>query len=270
MNPPDDHITLFILIGIAGMLILVTGFLLSLVYNQRKKNQHQVEVQELKEVQQNQLIETAVRSEETERHRIAEQLHDEIGAILSATKLHFLGIKTERLINGDVQLHDKSKELLDEAIQKVRTISHDLHSNILNEFGLNEAIRHFVNKTATGSLITTKLNLDDNYDVKESEDDITAYRLFQELLNNTLKHGRPTQIQVISDFKENILSITLTHNGNGLTQEGFENLRFKTEGLGLRNIQNRIILLKGDILFSRQDEQYYSIMFRIPKNNTAL
>jgi two-component system NarL family sensor kinase len=269
MNQVDNHITLLVLIGMAGMLILVTGFLLSLVYAQRKRSQHQYEMQALKEIQQNQLIEAAVRSEETERHRIAEQLHDEVGAILSATKLHFLGIKPEHLNERDLQLHTKSKELLDDAIQKVRTIAHNLHSNILKEFGLNEAIRHFMKKITDGSMITTHLNLDDGYDIKESEDDISAYRLFQELLNNILKHAEPSEVKVESRFKENILSISITHNGNGLTQEDFEALRYKTEGLGLRNIQNRVILLKGLVTFSRQGNSY-SIIFRIPKNNTTL
>jgi signal transduction histidine kinase len=269
MNQVDNNITLSILIGIAGMLILVTGFLLSLVYTQRKKSQHQLELQYLKEAQQNQLIEAAVRSEETERHRIAEQLHDEVGAILSATKLHFLGIKPQHLNEVDLQLHTKSTELLDDAIQKVRTISHNLHSNILKEFGLNEAIKHFLNKTTTGSLIATNLNLDDSYDIKESEDDISAYRLFQELLNNILKHAKPTIVNVETSFKENILSISILHNGKGLTQEEFEALRYKTEGLGLRNIQNRVILLKGAVAFSKHDSEY-AIVFRIPKNNTTL
>jgi two-component system NarL family sensor kinase len=269
MNQLNNNIVLSILLGIAGMLILITAFLLALINTQRKKNQHQLELQDLKEAQQNQLIEAAVRSEETERHRIAEQLHDEVGAILSATKLHFLGIKVEHLSQADQQLYLKSKELMDEVIQKVRTISHNLHSNILKEFGLNEAIRHFLNKTTTGSLIATELNLDDSYDIKESEDDISAYRLFQELLNNILKHANPTEVKVESSFKENTLSITIIHNGNGLTQEEFEALRYKTEGLGLRNIQNRVILLKGSITFSRNDTAY-AIVFRIPKNNTTL
>ena len=108
-------------------------------------------------------------------------------------------------------------------------------------------------------MITTHLNLDDGYDIKESEDDISAYRLFQELLNNILKHAGPTEVKIVSSFKDNILSISIMHNGNGLTQEGFEALRYKTEGLGLRNIQNRVILLKGSVAFSKQG--IYAIIF---------
>jgi two-component system NarL family sensor kinase len=76
------------------MLILFSSFLIVTLANQKKKLQHQKDIQSLREHQQNQLIEAAVRSEELERHRIAETLHDEVGAILSSTKLHLQGIPT--------------------------------------------------------------------------------------------------------------------------------------------------------------------------------
>ncbi len=76
-------------------------------------------MQQLRETQHNQLIEAAVRSEETERHRIAETLHDEVGAILSSSKLHLQGIKSTHLDERDMQLYEKGKELLDDGIQKV-------------------------------------------------------------------------------------------------------------------------------------------------------
>jgi two-component system, NarL family, sensor kinase len=269
MPLPDSNTEMRIFIGIIGMLVLLTGFLISLIYSQRKQSQHRLEVQQLKESQQNQLIESAVRSEEMERHRIAEQLHDEVGAILSATKLHFLGIKTDQLSERDLQLHAKTKELLDEGIQKVRNISHNLHSNILKEFGLNEAIAHFAKKTTSGGLINLTVSLDENYVNKSAEDDISAYRLFQELLNNILKHANPTDISVATNFINNVLSISIVHNGTGITQDQFETLRFSTAGLGLRNIQNRLILLKGRIHFDNTPDGY-RIVFQIPKNNTRL
>src|SRR5688572_4248950 len=131
---PD--IKLLVIIGISVMLLLFTSFLVALILNQRKKIKYQRSVEILREQQHTQLIEAAVRSEETERHRIAETLHDEVGAILSSAKFHFQGIKTEALPERDKQLYEKGKELLNDVIQKVRGISHNLHSNILKEFGL--------------------------------------------------------------------------------------------------------------------------------------
>ena len=146
MNPGSD-IRFIVIIAIALMLLLFASFLVALIFNQRKKLKYQRSMEKLREQQQNQLIEAAVRSEETERHRIAETLHDEVGAILSSAKLHLLGIKTVSLDDRDKGLHDKGSELLNDVIQKVRGISHNLHSNILKEFGLNEAICQYIQCT---------------------------------------------------------------------------------------------------------------------------
>src|SRR5690349_7723075 len=149
----ETDIRYLVVIGIAVMLLLFTSFLVAVIFNQRKKLKYRVAMEKLREQQQNQLIEAAVRSEELERHRIAETLHDEVGAILSSAKLHLLGIKSEILDERDQKLHEKGRELLNDVIHKVRGISHNLHSNILKEFGLNEAIRHFIHKITKVTVI---------------------------------------------------------------------------------------------------------------------
>ncbi len=252
----ETDIRYLVIIGIAVMLLLFTSFLVSLIFNQRKKLKYQQSMEKLREHQQNQLIEAAVRSEEMERHRIAETLHDEVGAILSSAKLHLLGIKSEMLDEKDKLLHEKGRELLNDVIQKVRGISHNLHSNILKEFGLNEAIRHFIKKITQGTVIHASTALDDNYKTLNADDDISMYRIVQELINNILKYANASEFLVSSTLHGNELDLVIFHNGDGLTQQQFEELRYQKEGLGLKNIQNRIILLKGTIHFTSGDEGY--------------
>jgi two-component system, NarL family, sensor kinase len=256
MGSGGTDIRYLVIIGIAVMLLLFTSFLVALIISQRKKLKYQNNLQKLREQQQNQLIEAAVRSEELERHRIAETLHDEVGAILSSAKLHLLGIKSELLDEKDQRLHEKGRELLNDVIQKVRGISHNLHSNILKEFGLNEAIRHFIKKITQGTIIHATTALDDKYKTLNADDDISMYRIVQELINNILKYANASEFLISSVLSGNELNLVVFHNGNGLTQEQFEELRYQKEGLGLKNIQNRIILLKGMIHFTAGDEGY--------------
>src|SRR5688572_13283083 len=192
--PQTTDLRYLVIIGISVMLLLFTSFLVAVILNQRKKLKYQRSMEKLREQQQNQLIEAAVRSEESERHRIAETLHDEVGAILSSAKLHLLGIKSEGLDERDQKLHEKGRELLNDVIQKVRGISHNLHSNILKEFGLNEAVRHFIRKVTQGTIITATTALDDNYITVNPENDISIYRVIQELVNNILKYANATEI----------------------------------------------------------------------------
>ena len=156
----------------------------------------------------------------------------------------------------DNQLYDKGKELLDEGIKKVRGISHNLHSNILKEFGLNEAVRHFITKVTSNTVIKSVVELDNHYTTLTPENDISIYRLVQELINNILKHSHATEVRVSSIFSPHNLQLSIFHNGQGLTQPRFEELRYNKDGLGLKNIQNRIILLKGSINFSEVENGY--------------
>jgi two-component system NarL family sensor kinase len=258
-----------VILGIGVMLLMVSGILVAVILNQRKQNQHRSALEKLREQQQNQLIEAAVRSEELERHRIAETLHDEVGAILSAAKLHLLGVKADKLDERDHKLHEKGRELLNEVIHKVRGISHNLHSNILKEFGLNEAIRHFIRKVTQGTTIEATTALDDSYQTMNADDDISIYRIIQELLNNILKYAHATRCAINSALIDGNLNLDIIHNGDGLNQDQFEELRYQKEGLGLKNIQNRIILLKGSINFYHGEEGY-RIHIQLPVNKRAI
>ncbi len=264
-----DNIKFIVIIGIAVMLLFLASLLIAFIIAQRKKLKYQRDLQQLRETQHNQLIEAAVRSEETERHRIAEALHDEVGAILSSSKLHLQGIKSTNLDERDKQLYEKGKELLDEGIKKVRGISHNLHSNILKEFGLNEAIRDFLNKLTQASLIKATTDLDNNYITKNPENDISIYRMVQELVNNILKHANAKEIKVHSNYTGRLLELTISHNGKGLTQQQFEELRYNKDGMGLKNIQNRVILLRGKIEFATDDNKS-TINIIIPVKSTEL
>ena len=257
-----------IIIGTVVMVVLFGSFLYAFITNQKKKLNHQKDINTLREQQQNQLIEAAVRSEELERHRIAEALHDEVGAILSSTKLHLQGITHTHLTDKELQLFNRSKELLDEGIQKVRGISHNLHSNILKEFGLNEAIRHFVKKVVQSDMVRATTELDDAYQTKSPENDISIYRMVQELVNNVLKHAGARRINIFSVYTVDELKLSVNYDGRGLSQEQFEAFRYSKDGLGLKNIQNRVILLRGTINFIAQPNDN-SITISIPLQTSA-
>lgn len=265
----NTDITSSLIVGISVMLMLMLSVLLAVMFTLRKKNQHRRAMQQLKEQQQNQLIEAAVRSEETERHRIAETLHDEVGAILSSAKLHLLGIKDTVLDEKDKGLHEKGGDLLNSAIKKVRGISHNLHSNILKEFGFNEAVRHFLKEVAGSGLLEVNTELDDRYASNSSDNDISLYRMLQELVNNIIKYAQARTLHIGSVLEDGTLRVTLRHDGDGLDQQQFEELVYKKEGLGLKNIKNRALLIKGSVVFEKRNDGYY-ILISMPTTAKTL
>ena len=87
--------------------------------------------------------------------------------------------------------------------------------------------------------------------------------MIQEIINNILKHAHAKEIEIRSSFIDSQLILTVKHNGNGLSQQQFEEFRYRKEGLGLKNIMNRIILLKGQIKFYN-DTDGSRIIIQIP------
>jgi len=89
--------------------------------------------------------------------------------------------------------------------------------------------------------------------------------MVQELINNIIKYAKATSLNVSSTLINNELTLVIFHNGDGLSQEQFEKMRYQKDGLGLKNIQNRVILLKGNIQFVKNDDGY-RINIHIPVN----
>ena len=253
----NNNLTFLIIMGIVVMLGLMLSVLAAVFFNFRKKNQHRRAIQELKDQQQALQIEAAVVSEETERHRIAETLHDEVGAILSSAKLHLLGIKQGSLDEKDKKLHEKGAGLLNDVIKRVRGISHNLHSNILKEFGFNEGVRHFLAQVTGGTMLEADTVLDERFTGAGPENDISLYRIIQELVNNTIKYAAATKMELSSRLDPDKYTLTIRHNGNGLSQADFDAFSMRKEGLGLKNIRNRILLLKGDIRFEKTGQESF-------------
>ena len=116
-------------------------------------------------------------------------------------------------------------------------------------------------------MINATTAFDDNYKTENPDNDISIYRIVQELINNIMKYAHATELIINSTLKGNELNLGIFHNGDGLTQEQFEELRFQKEGLGLKNIQNRVILLKGRIYFTSGSEGY-RINIHVPVKST--
>jgi len=257
MNLHEGNIKLLVLVGISVMLLLFISFLLIFISTQRRKFRTQKYIQQLHETQQNLLIEAAVRSEESERLRIAEALHDEVGTLLSSSKLHFQNIRLNIDDPHNEPLYSKGQELMDEAIVRIRGMSHNLHSSILQEFGLFEAVRHFIQKIMDEHLAEATTALECHYSASLKENEISIYRMVQELVNNLIKHAKPKKIHVSCVNTDNSLVLTIFHNGKGLTQEQFEELKFQKNSMGFKLIQNRLILLKGKLIFSSRPDGYF-------------
>jgi PAS domain S-box-containing protein len=209
---------------------------LTILHDVSLRKRMEDEALRLKLEQQKEVLNAVLDTQEEERKRIAEALHNGVGQLLYAAKLNLeRQQKSERSEAFFLLI-----ELLDEAIRETRTISFELMPRILEDFGLETALEELIKRICMGAI---HFNLQTNGLQRFSETiEIAVYRIIQELINNILKHSQATQAKVEVSCKRNIISITVQDNGIGFD---LKSKATKTKGIGLTGIRNRVKLLDG-------------------------
>lgn len=252
--------------GTAAMLFLVITIIFFVIIHQRRVIKLQLDLQKTNEHQQKKLTEAAIQSEETERKRISSDLHDEVGALLSTIKLYLNQIQPSILNDASkVPVLNNCKQLIDDTITTVRSISANLQPATIKDFGLESTLQIFSEKLKNSTSVKSSFAVQGPIKRFDLEKELAVFRIVQELTNNVLKHAEANCINysLIQKNKE-VLQIFIEHNGIGLSQEEFEQKIFSKDGLGLKNIQNRLNILKANIRFEKNLDRLNTISCQIP------
>jgi two-component system, NarL family, sensor kinase len=226
----------------SGILLLALFITLFLVYKRRKDRIIASQrIRRLEEEKKHMAARFLVEGQELERKRVALELHDNLGVLLTATRLHFSEIRDKE--PGSRELIGKAEKLLEQASSDVRKISHNLMPGLLTRLGLFEALEDLFE-----SLIE-KENFDSHLEVigekgrLDENKEIMIYRIVQELVNNTIKHAGATVIDLTIVNQDGELSLSYHDNGKGFDVK--KTLDLKT--MGLQSIQSRVKFLNGTI-----------------------
>jgi two-component system NarL family sensor kinase len=242
-----------ILIILAGVIftILMVGFLLfrsnrqkQLILNQENEL-HERRIAELETEKLLTATEAMLKGQDDERTRLARNLHDGLGGMLSGIKLFFMNLK--ELMSkclDDQEQFDRSLDMLDGAIIEMRRVAHNLMPEVLLKFGLNTSVNELCdNITRNGSLNVSYQSTGlENFNPDQTTS-VIIYRIVQELLNNIMRHASAVQAFVQLDFHNHNLGITVEDNGKGFDTS----LLLTSAGIGWSNIQNRVEYLMGKI-----------------------
>ena len=266
MRFTEINIPWVLMAGTVGMLLMVFTIIFFVVIHQRKVINYQLELKKVNEEQQAKLMLAAIESEETERKRISAELHDDVGALLSAVKLYLNQIQPSHLKDqSKIEILNESKTLLNDTVQTVRNLSVNLQPSTIKDFGLLITLQNFVDKLNHSSGLKISIDVQGNISRFRTEHELAVYRILQELTNNIIKHADAQCIRFSLLHQNDIVRIFIEHNGNGLSQEEFEEKLYKMQGLGLKNIQNRLNILKGNIHFEKGNNSS-TISIQIPLN----
>ena len=262
------QVTQPLLLGTLGMMALVTGLVVFIVFHQRKILRYQMQLQRMEQIQQKILLNASIRLQEEERQRIAADLHDDAGPLLATCRLYL----TENLVNMDkasqLQSIFQARQILDDTIQLVRNISHSLMPPTLKNFGLESAVNDMFQKISGAGSINASSRFHEYKDRLKSEKELIIFRIVQELINNTLKHSNSSFIHLTQNMHGSNFILRIHHDGRGIVQSDFERLTKSPQGLGLKNITSRLKVAQGRIYFEKDPSQtYYKITIEIPKDD---
>ncbi len=237
-----------ILIGTIVMLSLGIFVVVMVVLQQKQVVQYKLKLKDKDlQIQKERLV-AVLQGQETERKRIAEDLHDEVGAQLSVLKLNLNHLQ-QLAGNGEKERIKETKEFTDTIIQQLRFISQSLHPTTLENLGLSHALDSFCSLMNKNKQIAISFKTDATSYPVDREKALNVYRVVQELMNNVLKHAEAGHVFITYQSTPTLLTIRVEDDGNGLLVDKFEESRKKTGHLGLKNIESRLNIIGGNITF---------------------
>lgn len=232
---------------IITMIILFIAFIFSFFYFRLKR----------KDLLKQRLIEAVVETEANERKRIARDLHDGLGPVLSAINHYFQAYIDAKDADKEA-IRTKMQQVISGAIDEVSRISHNISPYVLENYGLNSALNNFIAPLINTGKIKVDFTSDptDRFDVKK---ELTIYRCVTELFNNTLKHADATHITFDIKSSDKMLYIFYSDNG-----KGFDIKQGKTEGMGLYNIKNRVETFGGKLAINSSPDKGIQVNIEFP------
>lgn len=233
--------TIFIiLIASAGMLLLAGAIGIFILFYQKRMFKARLKNAQIEREYEQNMINAQLKSQEQERNRIGADLHDSLGSLLWGAKVNSSFIQRTTDLSGEAKKsYDELIHILDQSIESVRRISWELTPDAFNHIGFSKSIEklceRFNQQDFTVSFIEKgTYNWND-------EDGIHAYRIIQELVSNSVKHAKATQLTVSIEWIERKLLIDVQDNGIGF------NLGASRTGVGWWNIQQRVKKLNAQI-----------------------
>lgn len=254
-----QHTLNYILIG--GAVFLLALFGLSYRNYQQKQKLHHQRIQELETEKKLEATEAVLKGEEQERARLAKDLHDGLGGMLSGMKYSFNTMKGNLIMTPEnQQAFDRSMDMLDSSIKEMRRVAHNMMPEALVKFGLDVALKDYCNDINSSGALHVSYQ---SYGLEQAEIDqttaITLYRIVQELVNNALKHAAAKTAIVQVTKTEQTISVTVEDDGKGFDPAVLD----RSRGIGWSNIRNRVEFLKGKLDIRSEADKGTSVHIEI-------
>ncbi|MES2689821.1 MAG: histidine kinase [Bacteroidota bacterium] len=244
---------------LAIIFIVAAGVLMLNLHFQKNLFHQKLMQEEIISNHQKELLRSSIQVQEDERKRIAVDLHDELGAVLSIARMHLVALEQQTRIPEECigSLKD-IRELTETSISSIRRISHELMPQNLQMFGLLETLQHIVSTANNSNGINIRLNCDDKLESLPWSVSLGLYRICLELINNTIKHAQAKHINISIRLDGRQLTLFYVDDGIGITEKELKN------GLGQKNIQARAISIGATVNMGNNETGGFYAMLKLP------
>jgi two-component system NarL family sensor kinase len=257
MQNETQLISLFATSSLIITLILILVILFVVAYQKRLATQR-IKLQVIKQEQQQNLLKATVEVQERERKRIASDLHDDIGSLLSAFMIKVGHLEMNEKDETQQKFLAETKRQLEGGIERVRRISYDMFPPALERYGLWQALDELFSDINQTDGIKATIKIEGEAIALSGPRELAIYRVTQELISNTIKHGNANTIDLVISKNDVSIMITYTDNGRGIADET------KMKGLGFLNMLSRIQTLNGEVNFLTSEGKGFVAKFTFP------
>ena len=232
---------LWILVLVISLVALVLMLFLSVrIYRNRQQLQQQ-KIAKLESEKQLSATQAVLKGQDEERSRLAKDLHDGLGSMLSGVKFSFAHLKQNMVMTAEMHYtFERGLDMLDKSIKELRSVAHNMMPEVLLKLGLDAALEDLCVQARQSGVKVVYQSMGLGYALPQ-ETALNVYRVVQELVTNALKHAEATEILVQLSILGNTLSVTVEDNG-----KGFDVLH-PGVGLGWSSIRNRIMAVQGTL-----------------------
>ena len=246
---PDKlpEVYVVIVVGVALALLLV-GFIVTILFlYQKRQHRQEQELVRLRDEYHNELLQSQLEIKEATFKTIAQELHDNIGQMLSVVKfsLATLSLKKD---HPDFETVHESREMLNKAIFDLSDITKSMHTDRITKIGLVEAIKYELQMLKKMKLFETSFDSSEEHFHFDEQKEIFLFRMFQEIMNNTIKHAKAKLVQVkIECPDEHRFRMIIRDDGVGFNVTEKQLTTSSSAGVGLKSIINRAKLIGGSV-----------------------
>lgn len=254
----DSKIIEVIVYTFIAFLSMALVLILFFYFSRKKIIKQEIEKRDLEINYQKELLSAVIITQEEERKRIAQDLHDDISSKLNIVSLNSHMLKASDLTEAEMnEITNNIIDLTSKALENSRRIAHDLLPPVLEKFGLHAGIAELVSEFNSSKSVAVNYENHIDFDTVEDYKQLHIFRVLQELMSNSLRHGKAKNIIILFSLSNNTNTCNYSDNGLGFDIHDKKNVK----GLGMKNIEGRINFINGTLKITSEINKGTQVVF---------